>query len=212
MEFREYVSLVARFTPLIVGLTLTFMIVGYVGTIRRPPRFEATTTLTVEKPQATAQSGSLFYQFDEYYSQLAAALFADTIANWLRSPATVVEIYEKAGQVPPVGSAAQVGRTFRVSKAEDTTVITLTVEEVDRATAENIIETAKSVINAKVDELKARNNDPSYFAVAATPAKVFEIKTDPTLTALLGGVTGLIVSLVVAFVLTSLSPWRPRSR
>jgi len=212
MEFREYVALLARYTPLIVGLTLLFVIVGYTGTSQRPPRFEGSTTLPVEKPQSVPQAGSPFYQFDEYYSQLASALFADTIANWLRSPATVVEIYEMAGLAPRTGSAAQVGRTFRVSKAEDTTVITLTAVEPDRVTATSVIETAKSVINAKVDELKLRNNDPSYFVVAATPAKVFEIKTNPLLSAILGGVSGLIVSLVLASVLTTLWPRRTVKR
>ena len=210
MEFTDYLSILRRYAALVAGTTILFFSLGYLGTVRRPPSFEASTTLTVEKPQSIPQATSQFYQYDEYYSQLASTLFADTIANWLRSPGPVVEIYQKAGLTPPQGSAAVVGRTFRVSKGEDTTVITLTVQDRDSGDAAKIIETAKGVLNAKVDELKTRNNDPSYFTLAATPAEVFRLRQNPVMTALLGAVSGLFVSLVVAFVLASLkAPRRP---
>jgi capsular polysaccharide biosynthesis protein len=210
MELREYVELLRRYAWLIVGLPVAFFVIGYVVTVNRPPNFEASTTLTVEKPQAVPQATSPFYQYDEYYSQLAAALFADTIANWLRSPGPVVEIYGQADLPPPSGSAAQVARTFRVSKGQEASVITLTVADRNRDNAAKLIEVAKSVVNAKVDELRARNSDQSYFTVAATPAEVFEFTINPYLTAILGAVTGLIIALVFGLLFASLAPRRQK--
>jgi|GEM_PF-571712 len=208
MELKDYLALIKPYWWILVVLPLLFAVVGYVGTVRRPATFEASTTLTVEKPQAVPQATAPFYQYDEYYSQVAASLFADTVANWLRSPGPVVEIYQKAGLTPPQGPAAVVGRTFRVSKGEDTTVITLTVQHTDRGNAVLIVETAKSVLNSKVDELKSRNNDPSYFQLAATPAEVFEAKTNPILVGLMGVVSGFVVSLVLVLLWASLRPTR----
>lgn len=210
MELRDYLAMLKPYTWLLVGIPVLFAFIGYIGTVRRPPTFEASTTLTVEKPQAIPQVASNFYQYDEYYSQLAAALFADTIANWLRSPGPVVEVYEQAGLTPPEGGAAEIARTFRVSKGDKTTVITLTVQNREGGNAARIAEAAKSVINRKVDELRVRNNDPNYFSIDMTAAKVFEVSTNPYLIAILGLVTGLVVALVFAFLLAAIRPVRQK--
>lgn len=206
MELRDYLAMLRPYIWLIVGIPILLFVVGYIGTLRRPPTFEASTTLTVEKPQAVSQTTSTFYQYDEYYSQLAATLFADTIANWLRSPGPVVEVYEQAGLPPPQGNAAEIARTFRVNKGDETTVITLTVQDQEGGNAAMLAESAKSIINRKVDELRVRNNDPNYFSVDMTAAKVFEVTQNPWIIAILGAVTGLVVALVLAFLLVAIRP------
>lgn len=200
MELADYLTIIRRYAVLVVAIPILFAVVGYIGTLRRPPKYEGSTTLTVEKPQAAPQAASAFYQYDEYYSQLASTLFADTIANWLRSPDPVVEIYATAGLPVPSGGAAEVARTFRVSKGEETTVITLTIQDKDEGNAAKIIEAAKTVINKKVDELRVRNGgDPSYFSIDMTAAQVFTSQDNPVIIAILGAISGLILAFVLVF-------------
>jgi capsular polysaccharide biosynthesis protein len=210
MELKDYAQLLRPYFLLILGATVTFFVAGYLITLRKPPTFEASTTITVAKPLAAPPAESNYYQYDQYYSQLASAQFADTIANWLRSPGPVVEIYQKANLPPPSGSAAVVARTFRVSKGEDTTVISVTVKDKSEANALKIIETVKSEINNKIEELKSLNRDVGLFSVLTTPTSVFEVKTHPLISALLGGISGFVTFLVLSLLLATLSPRKRR--
>lgn len=210
MELRDYLHILRPYLALLIAIPVGLFLLGYVLSARQPVKYDASTTLTVEKQQAVPQAASNFYQYDKYYAQLAGTIFADTVAGWLRSPGPVVEIYTRAGLPVPSGSAADVGRVFRVGKGQNTTVMVLTVTDVSADNARKIIETAKSVVNDKIAELKSKNNDPSYFLISSTPTETFTVKPQPILTALLGGISGLIVAFALAFILAYLFPARPQ--
>lgn len=198
MELRDYIKMITRAWPLILGITLAITALVVIWSVAQPVKYEASSTVVVTKPNTVPQRGANYYQYDKYYSIQASSLFADTLAAWLSSPDTAKEIYEKAGLPVPDVSLKKLSRIFKPRRQPPVT-LNVTVKDQDRSKAERLVNAAVQVMNDRVTEQRQNDDADHYFNLMSGSTVVAAAKQDHLVNALLGLIGGLIVGLVIAF-------------
>lgn len=198
MELRDYLKIIGRSWPLIIGTTLVITLLVVAWSVLQPVKYESAATLVVNKPNTVPQRAANYFQYDKYYSIQASSLYADTLTAWLSSPSTSKEIYEKAGLPVPEVSLKKLGRIFKPRRLPPVT-LGVTVIDTDRDKAERLVNAAVAIMEQKTEEQRKGDDPDHYFTLISSPAVTAEARQDLLLNTIIGLVGGLLAGLVAAF-------------
>jgi len=205
VDLKEYIRLIRRNLILFLVIALIVPAVALIWTWRMPLSYNASVSLSLNKPSPVRQKDVSYYLYDDYYSVQAAATFIDTVAGWFASPSIVTQIYQKSGIATPNISLKKLSKIFSIKKAyQFSNSLDVTVTSGDKDEAQKLISSAADVIKAQNDEIKAQSKSDTFFTITSSSPVVYEVKPPIITNTLAGLLIGLILALTVVFVKAAL--------
>ena len=199
MDLRQYLFVLQRGSGIIIGITVVFTLVVSAFIYFGAPKFEAVTSVTVDRQNSVAQKDANYYLYDNYYSQQSSGLLADTIINWMASPSVVKSIYARAGvSLPPVRKISALGKIFTVRKLPPATV-NISVSNDNETRSQLLVQSAVAELKARSLELNQDGNS-NRIELRATNVVSAVVKPFWALNLSINIMTGLLLGLFVVFI------------
>jgi len=150
MELRDYLQIIGKRIWMLVLAVLIITVGTYLFTAWQPTTYDATSVVTViMSPQKEANAD--FYQYGNYYSIQASALFTDTIVAWLQDPSSVLKIYSDAQQAQPDISLNGYNKLIKTQK-RPSAAVQIVFNNADKTIAENLTNSAVKFVKNKANE------------------------------------------------------------
>lgn len=199
MDLRQYLFVLQRGIGIIIGIALVFTLVVSVFIYFGAPKFDAVTSITVDRQNSIAQKDVNYYLYDNYYAQQSSGLLADTIINWMASPSVVKSIYTRAGvDLPQVRKITTLGKIFTVRKLPPSTV-NISVSSDNEARSQLLVQSAITELKAKSLELNQAGNN-NRIELHATNVASAVVKPFWVLILSITIMTGLLLGLFVVLI------------
>jgi uncharacterized protein involved in exopolysaccharide biosynthesis len=195
MKLRAHLQLLNRFRGVILGCVILFGVLAGVVVTLKPPQYRLSLSFTITQtaPQETSD-----YQYDGYYAIQSAQLVGDTVASWLRTPAVVYKIYERAKFPAPSESLSRVTSRFRTTNAAPQQVL-VTFTDLDEENGRQLAEAIIDEIESRASNLNVRSDgSPLYHVAGDEPVSVAVQKMLP-LTVGIGAIIGLGLGILLSY-------------
>lgn len=197
MDIYDFIRIFTKRWATIVIIVLIFwgLSVGFL--LWQGQGYEAGLTFTVNPAETIDQKDVDYYLYDNYFALQAAGALADTIASSLASPATVAEIYQKAGLKLPQKSLRKLSKTFEAKKNTAlVNVISATTKGPNKEEVEKLVIAAREIISNKTETQNTVSSESNKFIVNATDPVVLKIKPNYLIYSIVGIIIGLIFGIL----------------
>jgi len=195
MEIKDYYIILKRNLSLIILITIIFALVAFFFTNYQKPTYQSSIAFEVSRVPSLKQSDVDYYQYENYYSSVVSASLATNLSDWLISPSTVTDIFNKSGYPLPTDDIKGLSKVFTVSKKQEaSSLITASYSSADQEQARRIIATAGQSLKDRVDEYNQAEASAKYITrvdspvVIAAPKKIL-------LNTLIATFLGFVISL-----------------
>lgn len=178
MDIDLYQQLLRRYWPVFLGVVGVTVLAVWLFTARATtqPTYFATQFIGVaQEPQVGADAQ---YQFGEYYNLQGSAFVAEFLASWLQDPATVRDVFARAGLTTPTASLRSLNRFFDLAM-RGRTGFQIAVERTDEDEARELVTAAGDTIAQRFTALQQQGLYPNSILV---PGDVAVGPTLPSLT------------------------------
>lgn len=197
MEIKDYYLILKRNIWLIIIITLVFALVTYFMTLGGKNSYQSSVAIEVDRLASQPQSEVSYYQFENYYSQQVSTFLSSNISDWMTSASTVAKIFESAGYPIPSGDIKDIGKTFTVRKAqESSSVVDISYTSSNKDQAEKVISAASEVITNKVNDYSKSDPNGKYIVKSDSPVTVVTPK-QTSINTIIATFLGLLISLGV---------------
>ncbi len=204
MDIKDYAAIIKKNGVLLIGIVLVFIITTYLFTANKAATFESSATLEVVRSQQQDQLKVSYYQYDSYYSGLAASSLSDNMLGWLSSSSTVAEVFKDAGYPLPSGDAKTLAKVFTAKKKLATSaVIDISYTSTDQEKAKKLVKGAVIVLEDKVQQYNKVDTSADFNSISGEPV-VVEIPKTYTINVLIAIFAALFVGLSFIFLRESL--------
>lgn len=193
MEFRDAIHDLKRSRAWILWGTLAVVAVAVIVSALQPVTHTTSLSFSVNR---IAAAESEYYEYDGYYAIQAADLFSQTVVSWFMTPSVLLEVYERAGIDPAIGSLDQFTSRFKTRKYSAQNIVVKYTER-DPATAQALADAIVSIVETKAGELNKNETREALFEVRGSAPVTVEDHVNWTLTILIGLVVGFIASTAV---------------
>lgn len=194
MEIKDYYLILKRNLLILIVITLLFGVVAYLFTSFQKPTYQSSIAIEISRIPALSQSQVDYYQFDNYYTSTVAAQLATNISDWIISPSTVTEVFQKAGYPLPTSDLKGLTKVFTVSKKqESSSVITASYSSLDQSQAEKVIAAAGEAVKENIDEYNKTESAGKFLARASDPVVIANPKKT---------VLNTVIALFLGFVIS----------
>lgn len=198
MDLKAYLRILGKNWIMIVVVIVVFIGATIYWTGRQPLTYSASASLDISRSEQK-QSDVNYYQYDNYYNNLSANSISDNVVGWVSSPATIAEIYKKAGMDLPKGDLKSLSKIFTAKKKVATApIIDISYTSADADQSSNLINTATNVLKAKVEQYN-NNADTKTFQVNLSSPVVIENQKFYAINIFIAAFAGLLISLAVCF-------------
>ncbi|MFA6184176.1 MAG: hypothetical protein WC682_03675 [Parcubacteria group bacterium] len=169
MELKEYIKIFRenyRFFFIVMAVVL---LVGLAAQVAMKTKYKVVIDLNVTR--TGYQKDTSDYRYDEFYRLQADERFADTLVRWLGSEVIKNDIANEAK-----------GAFFEKIKAErlSSQLVRVTFLITDKKQAQEITKSIDRVINNKIIELNAQQNNPQWFKALVSYPIVSDYKLSLT--------------------------------
>lgn len=204
MDIKDYAAIIKKNWFLLLGIIVVFVIATYLFTAKKATTYESSATIEVVRSQQQDQSKVIYYQYDNYYSGLAASSLSDNMLGWLSSPSTVAEIFKGAGYPVPSGDSKTLAKVFTAKKKLATSaVVDISYTSTDQEKAKKLVKGAANVLEEKIQQYNKVDTSADFNSIAGEPV-VVEIPKTYTINVLIAIFTALFVGLSFVFLRESL--------
>lgn len=205
MEIYEYFAAIKKHFKIFLVMILVMTGLTLILTARQPDKYEGAVSLTVLKRNILNQDQVNFYLYDNYYAMQSSGLFADTIENWIHSPAIVRDTYQKAGVGIPSSKLTDYTKIFQSKRPATTTnVLNITAQANNKDDANKILIAMTDVVQAQNQQVAKDDPQRNYDIFASTPVVVVK-KPMILLNTLIAFILSVILALMVVTFIQYLS-------
>lgn len=195
MEFKKYLKIISQNKWLLILIILISVLSTYFFSINKKVSY--TGSLYANAIVNSEETTTIYYDYDNYYSLKASESYLDIVSSWLKDPASVTSIYNKANEILPETTISKYSKTITTKKVDPTTIqITVKSETIDKT--KNVLSAIKNFITDKSHEY----NQKGYIknAVIVT-GEIFIAKdiTNININLLISGFISLILGLMFIF-------------
>lgn len=200
MDIKDYAEIIKKNLWIIISIVIVFMLATLVFTLRKAPDFQATATMEVIRTQNQNQSKVSYYQYDNYYSGLAANSLSDNMLGWIASPSTVADVFKKTNYPLPSGDLKSLAKIFTAKKHQAiSSVVDVSYDSSDKTKAKILVQAATDILREKIDQYNSVDQSTDFNSIVNNPVVVEAPKTY-TLNLLIAAFAGLLIGLSFAFV------------
>jgi len=204
MEIKDYVRIIKNNIWAILIIIVIFVGMTLIFTAKKAVSYDASSTIEVVRAQSQDQSKVPYYQYDNYYSGLAAGSLSDNMIGWIASPSTVAEIFAKANYPLPSSDLKTLSKTFTARKSLSTSaVVTITYSSTDKEKAAALVSESSSILKEKIQQYNKVDTSANFNSIVGNTV-VIEAPKNYTINLLLAAFVGILISLSYAFLKESL--------
>lgn len=190
MELKEYIKILRSNAKIFWGVVILIVLGSFAYFYLRPVSYATSLTLDVTRQGA---QNTPDYKFDDFYRLQADEKFAETIAQWLRSPRTVTEIYLKSGINPEQFTQRQLTKYFKAEKLSSQ-VVSVSFSAGSADIAKKISTALPEIISKNTDRLNENQKENAWFQVIPQEAVVTRGTFDPFFVFLISLIFGVFVA------------------
>lgn len=195
MELSQHVQIIKQHKWFIIIFAFAVGLSSFIIAYYKPITYKASVSFDVNLVNRSATTD---YQYGSYYDLKGAEMFTQNAMSWLRTPAVIGEIYEKAGMGYEVENLDKFTNRFKTRQyAAQNFIVTFT--DLSAANAEKIAGSLSAVVSEKAALSNKNVNNQSLFEVKAAKPVIIKNKLDLYLVAILGVLVGLVFGMVLVY-------------
>lgn len=202
MELPNYLSVIKK-QWVIILLTLLIVFGGsLIFTSTQKANFEGSTSLWITPVSSIGKKDVPYYEYDSYYTIQAGQLYASTIANWIKNPDVVSEIYTRAGLDLNITKLKDVDKIIKVTVGTGTTsnmVVNLKITHSNHDELQNLISSAIQLSQEKTQNFNSQSQQKITFNLSGSDPIIIRNQSNYLINGLIGLVAGLILGIFFAY-------------
>lgn len=195
MELKEYYKIWRENISVVLYAVLVAVVSAYAWSAKESQIFSASLNLNVSRAetQPTAE-----YKYDHFYRLEADEKFAETVAEWLKSPGVAKNIFEKAGANSDEKTMRELAKSFQAEKISPETVRVRFSTQTDDE-ARKIAAAASAIVSEKTKSLNESARDPNWFKIDMSDLIVLKNSQDLRVNLALAAIAGFFIGTLLAF-------------
>ena len=190
-------NIIVSYRWVIVIITIAAVVSSLVFSYLKPVSYDTSISFSINRIN---KQETLEYQYDGYYAIQAADLFSQTVMSWLMTPSVLLEIYEKANIDPHISSIENLTSRFKAKKYSPQNIV-VRYKERDYQSAEKIAQAITSIVEDKAVVSNQTSDQKALFEVNGAKPVIVEDKPIIWLNVLIGLVSGLVLSIIAAYII-----------
>jgi capsular polysaccharide biosynthesis protein len=195
MELREYYKILKINVSVIVYTIVIAVIVIYAWSVRTSQTYNASLLINISRSETQSTAD---YRYDQFYRLQADDKFAETVAEWLKSPGVSQDIFAKAGINSDQKTMRDLSKSFQAEKLSSNLIgVRYSTEASDEAA--KIAPAIESILTDKTKSLNAAAKDPDWFQVNASNFIILKNIQDLRLNLGIAALAGLFLGILLAF-------------
>ncbi len=185
MELKEYLKIIKENRNLFFLVVLIVVSGSFTFFLAKPVSYSTSLTLNISRQGSQSTPD---YKYDDFYRLQADEKFAETVAEWLKSPRTVADIYAGAG-ISVQGKSVSGGdpkqftlrRLTKSLKPEkrSSQIVAVNFSAAREETAKKISDSIVAVISKNTEDLNRKQNENTWFTIIAQDAVIVKDTFDP---------------------------------
>lgn len=195
MELKEYLKIIKKNLKLILAVGAIAALSAFLFSSLQHTEYETSLPILISKNKTQDTDD---FKYDGYYALQAGEMLADTITEWIKSPAVVNAIYQEAEVSGNFGSVKSYTKKFTAKKMSSQH-IEIRFNSDAKESAEKISLATVKIINDKIKTLEKNSEEEIAFLVSGESPVIVEKKPDAPLNLFIGFVSGLILGIFVVF-------------
>jgi capsular polysaccharide biosynthesis protein len=177
MEFKEYLAIIkANFK--LFGSIITFVILSSFSYFYlQPTSYEASLVMNITR---SGLQKSDQYKFDDFYRLQADEKFAETLAQWIKSPRLALDIWTRAGNNSENLSLRQLSKLFKAEKLSSQ-IVSVKFSTTDLEKSKKISESIVEIISRETAILNQDQQEENWFKIVALDPVILISRINPFL-------------------------------
>jgi len=195
MELKEYYKILKSNISVIIYAILIAVVVVYAWSVRVSQTYSASLLLNISRTETQSTAD---YRYDQFYRLQADEKFAETIAEWLKSPGVSKDIFDKAGITTSEKSMRQLAKSFQAVKLSSE-IVSVKFSTQTEDEAKKIASAAASVVAEKTKNLNSEARDSNWFKVDMSNSVILKNTQDLRINLAIAALAGLFIGTLLAF-------------
>ncbi len=202
MELRDYLKVMSKNAILILIVTLVSLGAGYLLLSRQSAKYTSGMAIIVNYQEKGTASTSGYFKYNNYYGNLIAQSFNESISGLMKNAGLVQAVFEKASISYSDKELANAGKYFRpIPKSKNVTEVRFTADSA--AEAQALSTSLITLLSEKAKEFVQSQGEGSLELGIEGPV-IEKDKSQMALYLLLLGVVGFGFGIFLAFIVTYL--------
>ena len=194
MELSNHISILKRGKRFIIVFTLLITLAAFLFSYLRPVAYSASISFAVKRINKV----ETIYYDDRYFGIQAADLFSQTVISWFLTPSVLLDIYDRAGIDPQIGSLERFVNRFKTKKYSAQNIVVRFTEK-NEETAQTIARTIAEVMEEKAATLNQTADNKAVFEITGEKPVIVKNRTNIALITVIGFVVGLTTSIILVY-------------
>ncbi len=195
MELRECYKILKSNMSVVIYTMIIAIVAVYAWSVRQSQTYSASLLLNIGQTETQSTPD---YRYDQFYRLQADDKFAETIVEWLKSPGTAKNIFDKAGVSSDQKTMRNLSKSFQAEKLSSN-LVGVRYSTEDNTEAEHIAPVIASVISEKTKAINADARDPNWFQIAASDLIILKNTQDLRINLGIAALAGLFLGTLIAF-------------
>lgn len=195
MELKEYYKILKSNISVVIYAILIAVVVVYAWSVKKSETYSASLLLNISR---TENQSTADYRYDQFYRLQADEKFAETIAEWLKSPGVSKDIFDKAGITTSEKTMRQLAKSFQAEKLSSE-IVSVKFSTQTEDEAKKIASIAASVVAEKTKNLNSETRDSNWFKVDMSNLVILKNTQDLRINLAIAALAGLFIGTLLAF-------------
>jgi capsular polysaccharide biosynthesis protein len=194
MELKEYFSIIKKQFKLFLSVIIAVVASIFIYFIFRPVFFDTSLFLNITRAGNQISEG---YKYDNFYRLQADEKFAETIAQWLKSPRVVSDINKEAEITNMENlNLKQLTKVFQADKLS-AQIVSVKFSAPDKKTAEKLALAIPVILKKNINQLNEDQKENTWFEIKANDPVIRQNNPDWGIIFIISLVLGLFLGFWV---------------
>jgi len=163
MDLKEYLRIIRKKWKTFVFTIFLVTATGLIYFLFRSISYSTSLTLNITR---IGQQITTEYKYDDFYRLQADEKFAETLVEWMKSPRTVANIYEKAGLDSQKMSLRKLSKAIKAQKVSSQ-VVAVSFGTADEEIAKRISMAIEKTLTENIASLNKNQKEETWFEIVA---------------------------------------------
>lgn len=177
MEFKEYLAIIKSNFKIFGSIVAIVILASFSYFYLKPISYEVSLVLNITR---NGLQKSDQYKFDDFYRLQADEKFAETLAQWIKSPRVALDIWTAAGNSPENLSLGQLTKLFKAEKLSSQ-IVSVKFSTANPETAKKISDSIIKIVSRETVALNQDQQEENWFEIVALSPVILVSRINPFL-------------------------------
>lgn len=190
MDFKEYIQIIRKNINLFMAVIAVIVLGSFAVVFLRPIAYSTSLMLNIARngSQETAD-----YKYDDFYRIQADEKFAETVVQWMKSPAVIADVFAEAGIDANKLSLRQLAKSFKAEKLSSQ-IVAVSFATPNNEQAKKLSSAISKVIAKNIDSLNTNKKINGWFEISAHDPIIIKDSFSPLVVLLASLLAGIFVA------------------